>query len=82
MTQSLHAAHSCALAFGDDQRDIVVLFPSAELLNIMNNRRQQGLRGEVPMSPQRLDQALFSEFLFSITKGFGYAVTVKYERVS
>jgi hypothetical protein len=28
------------------------------------------------MSPQRLDQALFSEFLFSITEGFGDAVTV------
>ena len=34
------------------------------------------------MSPQRFDQALFSEFLFSITKGFGYAVTVEQDRVS
>src|SRR5215470_19118614 len=34
------------------------------------------------MSPQRFDQALFTEFLFSIAKGFGYAVTVKQERVS
>ena len=30
-------------AFGGYKRNIVVLFMSAELLNIMNNRRKQGL---------------------------------------
>src|SRR5262249_27282645 len=82
IVESLHVAHLWAFALGDYQSDIIVLFTSAELLNIMNNRRQQGLRREVARSPQGFDQALFSELLFSLTKGFGYAVTVEYERVS
>lgn len=30
-------------ALGDDQSDVVVLFMGAELMNVVNNRREQGL---------------------------------------
>jgi hypothetical protein len=40
----------------------------AELLDVVNNRRQQGLWRQFTVSAQRFHEALFSEFLFAFTE--------------
>ena len=59
-----------------------MLFTTAELLDLRNNRRYQDLRRQFLMPPQRLDQALFSEVFFGVAERFGYPVCVEYESVS
>src|SRR6267378_7262470 len=68
--------------FGNDQRDVVVLFLRAELLNLSNNRVHQALRRKPAIPPQRFNQAPFAEFLLLRVVGFGDAVSVKGQRVS
>src|ERR1700688_2614168 len=53
-----------------------------EPLNLIDNRRDHGLWGQVSMPLQRFDQPLFSELLFGIVERFGYSVGVEDERVS
>ena len=66
----------------NDQRDVVVLFLGAELLNLGNNRVHRALRRKPAIPPQRFDEALLSELLLLRVVGFGYAVSVKRQRVS
>jgi len=63
-------------ALCDYQSDVVVLLPMTELLNVIDNRREHGLRGRFFVSPQGFDQAIFSEFLSGIVERLGYAVGV------
>src|SRR5882762_3053384 len=67
---------------GNDQRDVVVLFLRAELLNLSNNRVHRALRRKPAIAPQRFNQAPFAEFLLLRVVGFGDAISVKRERVS
>jgi hypothetical protein len=69
-------------AFGNNQRDIVVLLVRAELAHFIDDRCNRRLCGLVPMAPQGIDQALVSEFLSRIVERFGDAVGVEYEGVS
>src|SRR6267143_7085532 len=61
---------------GNDQRDVVVLFLRAELLNLSNNRVHQALRRNLAIPPQRFNQAPFAEFLILRVVGFGDAISV------
>src|ERR1700674_564257 len=61
---------------GDDQRDVVVLFLRAELLNLGNNRVHQALRRKPAIPPQRINQAPFAEFLILRVVRFRDAVSV------
>src|SRR6267143_5112836 len=74
--QTSEPALICSM-LGNDQRDVVVLFLRAELLNLSNNRVHQALRRRPAIPPQRFDEAPFSEFLFrSVIIGFGDAIRV------
>src|SRR5258708_36097911 len=66
---------------GNDQRDVVVLFLRAELLNLSNNRVHQALRRRPAIPPQRFDEAPFSEFLILRVVGFGDPIRVYRQRV-
>jgi hypothetical protein len=61
-------------AFGNCQRDVVVLFMSAEPPDFIHNGRYDALRGQMPMAPQCVDQALFSEFFAFVVERFGYPI--------
>ena len=68
-------------ALRHNQGDVIVLFKSTELLNLIDNRCNHPLCREFSMPLQRFDQTQFSEFLSRIVERFGYTIGVKYERV-
>jgi hypothetical protein len=55
-------------ALANDQGNIIVLFMGAELLNLLDNRRNQRLWRPVAVRLERFDQALFAEFFIHIVE--------------
>src|ERR1019366_564260 len=63
-------------ALGDGQRDVVVLFTSAEPPHFIQNSRYDALRGQMPIAPQRVDQARLSKFLVCLVERLGYSIGI------
>jgi hypothetical protein len=51
-------------AFGNNKRNVVVLFTRAESPYLIHDCRQQFPRRQCTMPPQRFNQALFAKFFF------------------
>jgi hypothetical protein len=51
-------------AFGNNKRNVVVLFTRAESPYLIHDCRQQFPRRQVPMPPKCFDEALFSKLFF------------------
>jgi hypothetical protein len=71
-----------ALAFRDNQGDVVMLLLSAEPLDVGNDRGDNGLRGLFAVPPQAFGQTLFSEFFLRVVAGFGDPICVEREDVA
>jgi hypothetical protein len=65
-----------ANAFEHNKSDVIELFTQAELPDIIYDFRQETLRRQRTMPPQRVDQALFAEFFFCGIERFSDAVGV------
>src|SRR5450432_2067954 len=63
-------------AFGNGQRDVVVLFMSAESPDFIEHSRYDALCRQMPMAPQLVDQPLFSEFFVRVVERFGYSIGI------
>lgn len=68
-------------ALGNGQRDVVVLFMSAEPPDFIDNGRYDVMRGQMPMAPQCVDQALFSKFFACVVERFGYPIGINCEGI-
>ncbi len=68
---------SVACAPGHDQCNVVVLFVAAELPHLFDNRRDDGRRGHLRMSPDRLDQAMFAEFIAGRVERLSHSVGIQ-----
>src|SRR5262249_27855392 len=53
-----------------------------ELLHLVEDGMQNGIRRLIPPAAERLDQTLLSEFLVRVVKGFGNSVRIKCECIS
>jgi hypothetical protein len=50
------------------QGDVIVLFARTEFLNVIHNRANHPLRGQVTVSPQRFGQSLLAVLFFLIVE--------------
>ena len=67
--------------FGNDERDVVVLFVGAESLDFVQDRSQRGLGRSFSMLLQGFDEALFAELFVGRIRGFRDAIRVEGEAV-
>src|SRR3974377_688063 len=70
------------LAFGDDDGDVVLLFVRAMAAYLVDDGRDQCLRGQVGVALQAIDEALFAEFHPVSVSGLGDAIGVKGEDIA
>jgi hypothetical protein len=68
--------------FGDDQRDVVVLFVGRELADVGHHVLQQRLAGLGTVAEERIDEARFAVFVLGLVERFGDAVGVEDERLA
>jgi hypothetical protein len=54
---------------------------SAEPPDFIDNGRYDALRGQMPMAPQCVDQALFSKFFACVVERFGYPIGINCEGI-
>jgi hypothetical protein len=71
-----------SIAPRDHQSDVIMLLVRAEPLHVIENGIEQRLRTLVAMTPQAVNQPLFSEFLAKIVERLGDTIGVKHQCVS
>src|SRR4029078_5491724 len=66
----------------DYQGDVIVLLARTELPNVIHNRTEHFLRGQIPVLTQRFGQSLLAVLFFPVVKCFRYAVGVERQGVA
>lgn len=71
------AARLFSSASGHYKRDVVELFRSTELPNVVNKARKQGRWGQLPAPLQSFDEAFFSKLFSGRVECFRKAVRIE-----
>src|SRR5579862_661474 len=76
------SSSSHLLSPGDDQGDVVELFAGGEAADIGDDGTDEIVCGKMTMAFERVDEALFTEFLVGSTGRFGQAVGIDGKQVA